>query len=209
MISLFIDTSFSDVSIAISSDDKILSSRNLDVPMEHSKYVVKSIKEVLDEAKVDANQIDNIMVCVGPGSFTGVRIGVTIAKTYGYLINKYINPISSLKELAISCNSDSDFILSLINARHNNYYVGLYDKNYSDVIPESFMSKEDVVDIIKKYNPYIVSDNFDIVANYKVNKVDRDILKIVNYYMDKEKINYHYLLPNYLKLPQAMENKND
>ena len=164
---------------------------------------------MLDKVKIDANEIDNIMVCVGPGSFTGVRIGVTIAKTYGYLINKYINSISSLKELAISSKNDSDYIMSLINARHNNYYVGLYDKNYDDVINECFLSKEEVLHLIEKYHPYIVSNDFDIIQNHKVNKINIDVLKVVNYYKDKEKINYHYIVPNYLKLPAAMEEKND
>ena len=83
MMTLFIDTSFSDVSIAILKDNKILSQKIDNLHMEHSKYVVKYIKECLEESKIDANQIDNIMVCIGPGSFTGIRIGVTIAKTYG------------------------------------------------------------------------------------------------------------------------------
>ncbi len=209
MMTLFIDTSFSDVSIAIIKDGKILSSKCENVPMEHSKYVVKYIKDSLDKIGIDANLIDSIMVCVGPGSFTGVRIGVTIAKTYGYLINKYINPVSSLKELAISSNIDNGYILSLISARNNNYYVGLYDKNYDDVIPEKFMTLDEILEIIRKYNPYIVSDNFNVINNYKVNKVNIDILKVVDYYKDKEKVNYHYVVPNYLKLPQAMENKHD
>ena len=209
MITLFIDTSFADVSIAIIKENDIIAERLDNLHMEHSKYVVKYIKECLEEAKIDANQIDNIMVCVGPGSFTGVRIGVTIAKTYGYLINKYIHPISSLKELAISCDKKSDYIMSLINARHNNYYVGLYDKNYDEVIPESFMSKDELENLIIKYNPYIVSNEFDVIFNNKVDKVKIYILDIVNYYSDKESVNYHYLIPNYLKLPQAMESKND
>lgn len=208
MISLFIDTSLADVSIAICDDNKILASKCEYIPMEHSKYVVKYIKELFDEVNMDANQVDNIMVCVGPGSFTGVRIGVTIAKTYGYLINKYINAVSSLKELAISSSSSSDYIMSLINARHDNYYVGLYDKNYDEIISEQFMNKDDIVKLINKYNPYIVGNDFDVISNYKVNKVVVDILKVVNYYRDKEKVNYHYLVPNYLKLPQVLE-KND
>ncbi len=209
MITLFIDTSFSDVSIAILKDGKTLTERIDNLHMEHSKYVIKYIKECLDAAKIDANQIDDIMVSVGPGSFTGVRIGVTIAKTYGYLINKYIHPVSSLKELALSSNKKFDYIMSLINARHNNYYVGLYDKNYDEVINEVFMSKSEIEKLIQEYNPYIVSNEFDIICNNKVNKVNINIPKVVNYYSFKETINYHYLVPNYLKLPGALENKND
>ena len=95
------------------------------------------------------NDINNIMVCNGPGSFTGVRIGVSIAKTYGYLIKKDITPVSSLKELAVSCNYTSDYYLSLISANNGNYYVGLYDSNYNDVIDEKFC---DANEVIRLYN---------------------------------------------------------
>ena len=88
MISLFIDTSMANVSISIVKDNKILSIIQEEIPNEHSKYATSYVKRVIDDASLDANDIDNILVVNGPGSFTGVRIGVTIAKTYGYLIKK-------------------------------------------------------------------------------------------------------------------------
>ena len=60
---------------------------------------------------------------------------------------------------------------------------------------------------MEEYNPYIVSNDFNVLGIYKLNKVNLDTVRIVNYYMDKEEINYHKLVPNYLKLPQALENK--
>ena len=119
MISLFIDTSLVNVSISIIKDDKILSLIQEEIPNMHSVYATKFIKDALDEAKIDANDIDNIFVVSGPGSFTGVRIGVTIAKTYGYLIKKDITPVSSLKSLAISSKYDG-IILSMIPANKSN-----------------------------------------------------------------------------------------
>ena len=139
MISLFIDTSTANVSISIVKDGKILSIIQEGIPNEHSKYATSYVKRVIDDAGIDANDVDNIFVVNGPGSFTGVRIGVTIAKTYGYLINKNIIPVSSLKSLAISSN-DKDIIMSVINANRNNYYVGIYDKDYNNLIDEQFVS---------------------------------------------------------------------
>jgi len=206
MISLFIDTSTSNVSISIIKDGILLSNVSGDIPNEHSKYATSYVKKVIDEAGIDANNIDKIFVVNGPGSFTGVRIGVTIAKTYGYLINKYITPVSSLKSLAISSNQNGT-IMSVINANKNNYYVGIYDSEYNNLIDEQFINLEELIKLMDEYNPYIVSNEFNVIGMHKVNKVNLDTVKIVNYYMDKEEVNYHKLVPNYLKLPQALENK--
>ena len=206
MISLFIDTSMANVSISIIKDNKILSIIQEDIPNEHSKYATSYVKKVIDDAGIDANDVDNILVVNGPGSFTGVRIGVTIAKTYGYLIDKGIIPVSSLKSLAISSKHDG-VVMSVISANRSSYYVGVYDNNYNEIIDEEFVSRDKLLELINLYNPYIVSNDFNVVSVYRFNKVNLDVLEIVNYYKDKNKVNYHALVPNYLKLPQAMENR--
>lgn len=207
MISLFIDTSGTNVYIAIVSNDKVLASKEASIPGGHSKYTTSFIKNCLDEALIDANDVNNIMVCIGPGSFTGIRIGVSIAKTYGYLIKKDIIPISSLKELAISCDYASEYYLSLISANNGNYYVGLYDSNYNEVIDEKFCDANEVIKLYNKYKPRVISNDFNVIGAIKVNKVNLDFVKIVNYYMDKDKVSAHTIVPNYLKLPQALESK--
>lgn len=206
MISLFIDTSVNNVSISVVKDSKILSIIQEDIPNEHSKYATSYVKKVIDGAGLDANDIDNILVVNGPGSFTGVRIGVTIAKTYGYLINKDIIPVSSLKALAISSHK-KEMVMSVITANRSNYYVGIYDSEYNEVISEQFVSNNKLLELINEYNPYIVSNDFNVLGKYKLNKVNLDMVEIVNYYKDKNAVNYHALVPNYLKLPQAMENR--
>lgn len=206
MISLFIDTSMQNVSISIIKDNSILSIIQKDIPNLHSVYTTKFVKDALDEAKIDANEVDNIMVVNGPGSFTGVRIGVTVAKTYGYLIKKDLTLVSSLKSLAISSNNN-DIVMSIIPANKTSYYIGIYDKENNTIYEECCMKKEEVLELCNKYNPYIVGLDTSIIGKYKINKVNLDIIKVVNYYLDKEKVNYHAALPNYLKLPQALEGK--
>lgn len=206
MISLFIDTSMANVSISIVKENKILSIIQEEIPNEHSKYATKYVKKVIDDAFIDANDVDEILVVNGPGSFTGVRIGVTIAKTYGYLINKDIIPVSSLKSLAISSHK-KETVMSVISANRNNYYVGIYDSEYNELINEQFVSGNKLLELINEYRPHIVSNEFNVLGMYKFNKVNLDILEIVKYYKNKGAVNYHALVPNYLKLPQAMENK--
>ena len=205
MISLFIDTSSSDVSIAIIKDSELLSSRIKDIPGEHSVYATSLLDEVFKEAKIEKDDIDNVMVVTGPGSFTGLRIGVTIAKVFGYLVKKKVICISSLKMRALSF--DHDYCLSLMDARNNNYYLALYDKNNKEIVEPVFGNKEMVKDLIEKYNPVCVGDNDFSVDDKKVLKKKLDVVRIFNYYKDKDKINPHLVVPDYLKLPQAMENK--
>lgn len=208
MITLFIDTSSADVSIAVLEDNKILSSISKSIPNQHSVYTVSFLEQVLKEATITPESVNKILVVVGPGSFTGVRIGVTIAKVYAYLENIEIITVSSLKMLALSANN-SHYYLSLIDARHDHYYIGLYDQDYQEVIPEQFNTKEKVLELIEKYHPMVISNEEIQIDDYSISKQVLDISKIVSYYQDKESINSHFVVPNYLKLPQALEEKHD
>ncbi len=205
MISLFIDTSSEDVSIAIVRDDKILSSRVKNIPGKHSIYATSYLDDVLKESRIEKENIDNIMVVDGPGSFTGLRIGLTIAKVFAYLLDKEIICVSSLKSMAISVKHD--YCLSLIDARNNNYYLALYDKDNNDVIEPVFDCLDRVLDLIEKYNPLCVSDKNIEINGISVSRVNIDILKVVKYYSNSKSINPHLVVPNYLKLPQAMEDR--
>lgn len=205
MITLFIDTSSKDVSIAILKYNEVITNVSKKIPNEHSKYTVSFINKLLNEASLTPKDINQIMVVTGPGSFTGVRIGVTIAKVYAYLNKINVIGVSSLKMLSLS--TEHNYCLSLIDAHHNNYYMGLYDKENNEVIPEQFMKKEDVLTLIKKYNPIIVSNEDIMVENYPAKKQELNISNIISYYQSSTPTNPHLLVPNYLKLPQALEEK--
>lgn len=207
MITLFIDTSSSDVSIAIVKDKEILASINKAIPNKHSIYTVSFIDEMIKKANLTPTDIEKIMVVTGPGSFTGVRIGVTIAKVYAYLRNIDIIRVSSLKMMAIS--TGHKYCLSLINARHNHYYIGLYDENNNEVINEQYNTKEYVINLIKKYQPTIVCNEDIELEESKIEKQELNIEKIISFYQKKETVNPHLVVPNYLKLPQALEGKHD
>lgn len=207
MITLFIDTSSSDVSIAVLKDEKVISSICKSIPNQHSIYTVSFLEKVLNEAGLKPVDVEKIMVVTGPGSFTGVRIGVTIAKVYAYLQKIDIVGVSSLKMLALSCKHR--YCLSLMDARHGNYYFGLYDEQHQEIIPEQFNTKEEVLKVIEKYHPSLVSNEDLVLGEYKVSKTALDIEKIVSYYQDSPSLNPHLVVPNYLKLPQALEERHD
>ena len=193
MISLFIDTSLEDVSIALVKDDKKLSLIHENIPGKHSIYVTKYIDDILKENNLSPESVDEIIVVNGPGSFTGIRIGVTIAKMFAYLENIRIVTITSLKARVIG--EKSNYLLTTIDAKHGNYYVGLYDENYN-TIEEKFSNEEAIEKLINEFSPKIV----DREKPYNVEE-------IVKYSKKLESENPHSVNPIYLKLPEAMEKK--
>lgn len=205
MISLFIDTSSSDVSIAIIRDNKLIDKIIENIPNKHSIYTVSYIDQLIKKCNLNSKDINKIYVVNGPGSFTGIRIGVTIAKIYAYLSDIKIVPVSSLKQIAISKNYDLS--LSILKANSNNYYIGLYDNEYNEIIKEQFASTKEVKDIINKYNPNIISNANIKIEEINIEKIVLDIEKIIKYYENNNEYNCHNLLPNYLKLPQALEDR--
>ena len=208
MINLFIDTSNEELIIAILRDDTLLAKKTKKCKNDHSVYAVKYIDDVLEELGLEPNDVNNIFVVNGPGSFTGLRIGVSIAKTYAYILKKDIILVSSLRALALSC--DNKIVISLMDAKNNNYYVGVYDMFDNHITYETFTTKEDVLEKIKKYKDAKLISNKDIeVDDYKFNKVELDIENIVRVYSKENEItNIHEVKPNYLKLPQVYEEKN-
>lgn len=204
MISLFIDTSNSDVVIGLLENGRLIEKETRSILNEHSKYAVSIIDEVLKKANISTYSVGEILVVNGPGSFTGIRIGLTISKVYAYLTNIKVILMSSLKCLALSKDKDNyDYILSIIDAKRGNCYIGLYDKDYNEVITEHFTNMDEVRDIRNKYKNILVVSNTDMEG---ISKIDRiDVEKIYNYYKDKDKVNPNMVLPNYLKLPQVLE----
>lgn len=206
MITLFIDTSNDDLIVSILKDNKIINKLEKHCKNEHSIYTVSYIDELLKSCNLLPNDVDNIMVVNGPGSFTGVRIGVTVAKTYAYILKKDVILVSSLKAMALSTKNKT--AIALIDAKNNNYYMGVYDMFDNEVTYETFSTKEEVIQKIEKYEDVTVISNKDlIIGEYKVKKIKLDIEAIVKYYQNEQPTVIDAILPNYLKLPQVLEDK--
>ena len=155
------------------------------------------------ESNTDVNDVDKIIVVNGPGSFTGIRIGITIAKIYAWALKKDIITISSLEAMKESTNKDC-LIVPIINARHNSCYAAIYNKD-EIVLKEQYLSLEKLQLILNGLNKeyvFISNDKFD----FSTDKYNPDILKIVLKYQDRESINPHMVNPSYLKLTEAEEN---
>lgn len=125
MLTLCIDTSYKYLTCVLIKDDKIISSESYECFKKQSEELFDSINKILKNGNVEPKQIDSICISEGPGSYTGVRIAMTLAKTIGQVLPCDIYTISTLRLYA----SGKANTMVIMNARANRVYVGVYDKN--------------------------------------------------------------------------------
>ena len=202
MITLFIDTCTEVLNVALIKDGVILGKSSIS-SSEHSKYTMPEIEKLFKNNNINPRLVNKIMVTNGPGSFTGIRIGVTIAKTYAWACNINVMPISTLKAYALSYDG-FDYYIPMIDARRGYVYAGIYNNKYEEVMHDSYIS---IDKLIEKAN---VLNNVLFISNSNFNDIDTvntkiNIQKIYEYYKDEDGINPHALMPNYLKKTEAEE----
>lgn len=209
MISLLIDTCTKNVCIALFKDksllDKVIHSNQIDL----SGNFMVLVSNILSKNNIKIEDIDKFFVAVGPGSFTGIRIGVTCAKVMAWALKKDVIPFSSL-ELLASVNNNADYIVPLIDARRGYVFTGVYDNHLNCIMNDDYIKLDDLLKKMgtDKSITFVSLDNFDLetyLPEYNVNKV------IEKHYNDTP-INPHSLNPNYLKKTEAeekRENTND
>ena len=201
---LYIDTSNDYLYSGIVINDKLVSEVKKNYEKDLSKEALPKVIELFDKANITPKDLDKIIVVNGPGSFTGIRIGITIAKTIAWALNIKITPISGLTAMAISCDKDS-YKMPLIDARRGFVYGAIYDKENKVVIEDSHIYLQDLLNKSKDFNDVVVITNNNIDTNLEKVKYDPDILKIIKYYENNEEINPHLVNPIYLKKTEAEE----
>lgn len=208
MISLVIDTCNSNLLVALVKDNDILSIFNQKVETDLSVKIFPVIQDIFVESNLNPNDIDNILIANGPGSFTGIRIGVTIAKTYAWALNKKVIPFSSLALLATT-KIKEDYIVPVIDARRNCVYAGIYNEHLDSIMEDTYIDLDELKKKLENKSYRIVS--YDTFDNLETINPELNILKIVDKYKNNAGINPHQSNPNYLKLTEAEMNlkKND
>lgn len=198
MKTLFIDTSSFFVNIAITNGDKILTKIQKEIKSDMSSLILPIIRDSFNSVDFELKDLDKIFVVNGPGSFTGIRVGVSIAKTIAWGFNIPIYPVSSL-ELLATTNTEFDFCIPMIDARRGNVFGAIYNKNLDIVLNEQLISKEELLNNFNS-NYLIVSNDFE-----EYTKPNIDFIKIIKKHEKDLSINPHHLNPKYLKLTEAEE----
>ena len=126
MNTLLIDTSNQPMSIALMKDEEVLAAKTTNNKTNHSVQLMPGIQELFTQCDLTKENIDAIIVAQGPGSYTGVRIGVTVAKTLAYALNVRLFGVSSLEALAATTHQTNQLIVPLYDARRDAVYAGVY-----------------------------------------------------------------------------------
>lgn len=121
-----IETSGSVGSVAVCEDDTVVGERCFEKGMRHGKELITSIKAIFKELHWKPNNIELIAVSVGPGSYTGLRVGITCAKTLAYALNKPIIAVPTLDVLAENAPINSHFICPVLDAKRMRVYACIY-----------------------------------------------------------------------------------
>jgi len=126
MIGLAIDTSTNVLGVAVANETKVIAELITNEKKNHSVRLMPAIDHVLKEVDLTPKQLDRIIVAKGPGSYTGVRIGVSVAKALAWSLQIPLVGISSLEVLAYNGRYFSGSVAPLFDARRGQVYTGLY-----------------------------------------------------------------------------------
>lgn len=205
MICLFFDTSSDLLKVSLIKDNKIIFDKELYTKNDHSSYLVPTIDEAFKSNNIDFKELDEIIVGNGPGSFTGTRISIAVAKTYAFSFNIPVYMISSLEEL-IYDNDGYDFYVPIIEEKKENLYFSIFDKNKKRVMDDTYSSTEYMYKKLEELDGKIllISLSDKEYEKYDTVKASLNALNIMkNIDVNNEKVNPHLLKPNYIKKIEA------
>ena len=205
MICLFFDTSSDLLKVSLIKDDKIIFDKELHTKNDHSSYLVPTIDEAFKSNNINFKELDEIIVGNGPGSFTGTRISIAVAKTYAFSFNISVYMISSLEEL-IYDNDGYDFYVPIIEEKKDNLYFSIFDKDKKRVMDDTYSSTEYMYKKLEELDGKVllISLSNKEYEKYDTVKASINALNIMkNIDVNNEKVNPHLLKPNYIKKIEA------
>lgn len=164
MYSLFIDSHDSKVSVVLFKNGKVIVEKLEESNNKHSTIVMPLIREVIESQNIDIKDINEILVVNGPGSFTGERIAVTIAKTMAYCLNIPIKVVDALTVIAINVDSDEKYV-SIPD--RNGAFIGIFNKDNKPIYDFSYINKNDYLELCNSHK--VISDikiDYNLVFDY-------------------------------------------
>lgn len=148
---LLLDSSNSSLTVGLCSEKELIDFTSYEAWQTQSEHMIPEINTLLEKHEVDKSDFLGVMVSVGPGSYTGVRIAITIAKVMAVALNIPVYPVSALQIL----KNNKKPSICLINARSNRSYMGVYEGEKC-LLKDCIMTNDEVIDYIEKHPDYSV-----------------------------------------------------
>ncbi len=145
---LCVDTSSFICSVSVFENLSLISSNSIEVEKSHSKLIIQLIDQSLKDAKIKINEVDAFAVSMGPGSYTGLRIGVSTIKGLCYSLEKPLISINTLEILSKSAlnhinNYNDFFICPMIDARRMEVFTKMLDNDFNEVEKDKALILDD------------------------------------------------------------------
>lgn len=222
MRALAIDTSNYVMGVALLSENEVMGEIITNVKKNHSVRLMPAIEQLLKECDTRPTELEKIIVAAGPGSYTGVRIGVTVAKTLAWSLQIPIVGVSSLEALAANAAAFNGYICPLFDARRQQVYTGLYTYENGLTVREGdrIIVISDWLQHLKKLDKHILFLGNDvalhketIVANLGEQAMFASIAKhnprpseLGFIGLQKQAEDAHSFVPNYIRMAEAEAN---
>lgn len=192
---LVIDSATKHLYVALLEGTECVESYYQEGKNDHSVVLMMELERILNNQNIKVNDIDEIIIGIGPGSYTGLRVGVVVAKMFGWNNNIPVFTVSSLALMASSSKQEG-LVLAEVDARRGNSFLGLYD------IFEGVLTKKDDEQLtnLENYKSLIQSD-FTTISFGEPNMkmiIESNLLHAVE--------DIHSLNPNYLRITEAERN---
>ena len=220
---LAFDSSAKLASAAVTDGEKLLALYNIDNGLTQSELLLPMIENLLKELKLSFSDIELFAVSAGPGSFTGVRIGVALLKGLAFGKNLPCVSISTLEALAENARGLKGIIVPVMDARRSEFYNAIFKcdgKELSRITEDRAISASELAKELSKFKEdvYLVGDGYDIAKRllseegasleetpYLLRSQNAASIARLAYkkYLSGEALSDSEIMPTYLRLPQA------
>lgn len=218
---LSIETSSKVCAVALTENDKLIREEIIEDENTHSLKLMPLVDKLLSDTNTKVADIDLFACDIGPGSFTGIRIGVSTIKAFLDVTNKNVVGITALEILANNLNTN-DIICSLIDAKNENVYYGFFEKQgniYNKIEDLGFDNINKVIEKAKEKNKKVIFigngsieykdmieskiENAEVILDEEKNKLNARNIAVSAYYNRNKAVDSNNLKPVYLRKSSA------
>lgn len=196
MKTIIMDTSNTYLVVALYEDDRCLEAIQEQGNKKQSEYAIIYLQQLLQKHNTEMLEIEEMIITIGPGSYTGERVALTIAKTLAATTTIKVKAVSSLAAYAGMKKA-----ISVLDARSKKIYVGVYENGQS-IVADQLIDIDNFADFYKEYQDYSIVGDGELVGftNQEVNLSDTifTIAKTLDYIT-----NVDVLVPHYIKEVEA------